>query len=166
MGLFFKKKAMKKKILMVCLGNICRSPIAEGILRHKLLVHKLDAEVDSCGFEAFHNGDRPDRRGIETAKQHGIDISGLRARLFNPEDFDRFDHIYVMDVNNYRDVASVARTKDDLKKVDFIMNLSEPGSNLAVPDPYYGGRADFSKTYEMLDKATDRLIIKLRKGEL
>lgn len=155
-----------KKILMVCLGNICRSPLAEGIMRKKLNDHNINAEVDSCGFESFHTGDRPDQRGIEVAQKNGIDISGHRARLFRVADFDEFDHIFVMDQRNYSDVASVARNQRDMEKVDFIMNMAYPASNTPVPDPYFGGRADFRKTWEMLDEATDRIIDQIINSKL
>jgi len=151
------------KILMVCLGNICRSPLAEGIMRKKLAESHILGEVDSCGFEPFHAGDTPDRRAIEVARQHGIDISEHRGKLFSKSYFDTFDRIFVMDSNNYRDVASVARNDADMKKVDFIMNMVYPGSNQPVPDPYYGGQADFSKTWELLDAATGKIIESIRK---
>jgi protein-tyrosine phosphatase len=151
------------KILMVCLGNICRSPLAEGILQKKLIDRNIAGEVDSCGFESFHLGDVPDRRSMQVALQHGIDISGHRGKMFRPSFFDDFDAIYVMDINNYRDIASVARNSHDMDKVDYIMNLVYPGSNMPVPDPYYGGKDGFAKTYELLDIATDKIIESLRK---
>ncbi|PKP50623.1 MAG: protein-tyrosine-phosphatase [Bacteroidetes bacterium HGW-Bacteroidetes-11] len=146
------------KILMVCLGNICRSPLAEGIMKKKLEDNNIEGFVDSCGFESFHTGDSPDRRSVETAAKHGVDISKQRSRLFKVEDFDKFDKIYVMDKNNYRDVSAVARNEDDLKKVDLIMNVLHPGSGMPVPDPYYGGQSGFRKTWELLDQATDVII--------
>ena len=152
------------KILFVCLGNICRSPLAEGILRKKLEIAGLDkaVEVDSAGFEPFHTGDPPDHRSVAVAKKYGIDISKLRARLFNPDDYDTFDQIYVMDHNNYRDVIFRARNKADQEKVDFIMNLVEPGMNLKVPDPWYGNAHDFEVTYSMLNKAIDALMLRIK----
>ena len=143
---------------MVCLGNICRSPLAEGIMKKKLEDNNIEGFVDSCGFESFHTGDSPDRRGVETALKHGVDISKQKSRLFKVADFDNFDKIYVMDKNNYRDVSAVARNEEDLKKVDLIMNLVHPGSGMPVPDPYYGGASGFNKTWDLLDQATDVII--------
>ncbi len=146
------------KILMVCLGNICRSPLAEGLLKHKFRNSKLDVQVDSCGFEYDHLGCQPDYRAIEIAAINDIDITAKKARLFTPANFDIYDKILVMDNNNFRMVASKARTNDDLKKVDLIMNVVEPGSNKQVPDPYYGRRDHFVETFEMLDVATDKIV--------
>ena len=147
------------KILMVCLGNICRSPIAEGVLR----VHALDADlpltVDSCGFERYHLGDAPDKRAINVCKSHGVDISGLRQRLFKTDDFDRFDRIYVMDANNFNDVKQMARTPEDMKKVEFLMNVLHPNENKPVPDPYYGDSFDFENAFQLIDLAC-RAIVK------
>lgn len=147
---------------MVCLGNICRSPLAEGIMRKKLEDSGIDGMVDSCGFEAFHTGDIPDSRSIEIASQHEVDISMQNARLFSVGDFDRFDKIYVMDQNNYNDVARYARSKEDLNKVDFIMNAVFPGSNRPIPDPYYGGKSGFKNVWEMLDQASDKIIEQIK----
>jgi protein-tyrosine phosphatase len=146
------------KILMVCLGNICRSPLAEGIMRKKLTDNHIQGEVDSCGFESFHIGDKPDSRAIKVALQNGIDISGHRGRQFKKSDFDYFDKIYVMDSTNYRDVTGMARNNNDLDKIDYIMNMAYPGSNMPVPDPYYGGLDGFEKTWELLDIAADKII--------
>jgi protein-tyrosine phosphatase len=152
------------KILMVCLGNICRSPMAEGIMQAKIEKYKLDAEVDSAGFESFHTGDAPDFRAIRVMKQHGIDISGQRARLFRASDFDDFDRIYVMDSGNFNDVKSKAKDGNQMKKVDYILNISHPGSNKPVPDPYYGGEQGFERTYQLLDAATEQIAIELKNG--
>ena len=147
------------KILMVCLGNICRSPLAQGVLESK----NSGIFVDSAGFEAFHQGDPPDTRAQRTARNHGIDISGQRQRLFRVEDFDKFDKIYVMDEMNYRDVSREARYgSGDMEKVDYILNEIYPGENRSVPDPYYGGQDGFEKVYEMLDAACDRIVSKYR----
>jgi protein-tyrosine phosphatase len=151
------------KILMVCLGNICRSPMAEGLMQAKIDAYKLKAEVDSAGFEAFHTGDAPDYRAASAMKRHGIDISKQRSRLFRTDDFNRFDRIFVMDSGNYRDVQSVATTPEQMKKVDYILNVTEPGSNKPVPDPYYGGDDGFERTYRLLDEATEIIARKLLK---
>jgi protein-tyrosine phosphatase len=149
-------------ILMVCLGNICRSPLAEGILQYKITQSGIDAHVESAGFEAFHAGDPPDERAIEVAIKNGIDISGHRARLFRVDDFDKFDHIYVMDQNNYRDVMRKVRNENDRLKVDFILNELSPGSNITVPDPYYGRMREFENVFDMLDQAIEKLALKLQ----
>lgn len=149
---------------MVCLGNICRSPMAEGIMRAKIEKYNLQVEVDSAGFESFHNGDAPDFRATRVMKQNGIDISEQKARLFRESDFDIFDQIYVMDSNNFKDVKSMANSQDQMKKVDYILNVSYPGSNKPVPDPYYGGNDGFETTYKLLDAATELIAIKLRNG--
>lgn len=154
------------KILMVCLGNICRSPLAEGIMREKLKNSGIEGMVDSCGFEAFHTGDAPDQRSIEIARQHGVDISMQQSRLFSRDDFDRFDKIYVMDQNNYNHVAGYARSKEDLEKVDFIMNAVYPGSDRPVPDPYYGGKSGFKNVWEMLDQASDKIIEQIKNKKI
>ncbi|MDY0103127.1 MAG: low molecular weight protein-tyrosine-phosphatase [Lentimicrobium sp.] len=150
------------KILMVCLGNICRSPLAEGVMRKKLEDHHIEGIVDSCGFEAFHVGDTPDERSINVAREHDIDIKMLKARLFVQSDFDRFDRIYVMDRHNMMDVAKKARNKNDLNKIDFIMNAAYPGSDMRIPDPYMGGLKDFEKVWEMVDLATEKIIDQIK----
>jgi protein-tyrosine phosphatase len=148
---------------MVCLGNICRSPMAEGLLHEKITKHKLVAKVDSAGFESFHLNDTPDFRAVQVMSSHGIDISKYRMRLFHESDFDLFDRIFVMDRQNYRDVISMARNEKDKRKVDYILNVLEPGSDRMVPDPYYGGISGFDKVFEMLDKATDVLVTEIKK---
>ncbi len=146
------------KILMVCLGNICRSPLAEGIMNEKFRQHGIAAEVDSAGTAAYHVGEPPDERSREVAAKHGIDISGQRARQFEVSDFDRFDKIYAMDSQNISNIAALARDDNDLEKVDMILNESYPGENRQVPDPYYGGKNGFEKVYQMLDEACEKII--------
>jgi protein-tyrosine phosphatase len=143
---------------MVCLGNICRSPLADGLLRDKVRKRNLPVIVDSAGTSAHHVGNGPDARMVSTAKRFGLDISGLRSRQFQVTDFDSFDLIYVMDKENLKNVAKLARNSDDLKKVTLILNLITPDKNQEVPDPYYGGEAGFLDVYSLLDQATDHII--------
>ncbi len=145
------------KILMVCLGNICRSPLAEGIMQHKASGRGLDWSVDSAGTGSWHAGELPDSRSITTARQFGIDITGQRARQFQAADFDLFDHIFVMDAHNLRDVLRHARTEEHRAKVDLILNQSHPGRNLNVPDPYYDDNG-FEAVFNMLDDACEVFI--------
>jgi protein-tyrosine phosphatase len=153
------------KILMVCLGNICRSPMAEGLMQAKIEKYNLKAEVDSAGFEPYHSGDSPDFRAIKVMKQHGIDISQQQSRLFRKSDFDYYDRIYVMDRGNYSDVQSKSTNPDQMSKVDYILNVSYPGSNKPVPDPYYGGNDGFENTFRLLDAATELIANELKKVE-
>ena len=140
-----------KKILMVCLGNICRSPLAEGILKSKL--NPDFYIVDSAGTSAYHIGELPDHRSIAIAKKNGIDISNQRARKFIANDFNEFDLIYAMDIENYHNICSLSTNKSNLLKVKLILNEINPLKDLSVHDPYYGGDFGFENVYEMLDKA-------------
>ncbi len=146
------------KILMVCLGNICRSPLAEGILRKKAQEKNVDLFVDSCGTSSYHIDSPPDPRSAQNALQNGLDISNLRARQFRKDDFEGFDRIYVMDQSNYNDIAYLAENDTQLKKVKLILNAIEPGSNKAVPDPYFGGEDGFQSVYDLLDKACEKIL--------
>jgi len=142
-----------KKILMVCLGNICRSPLAQGILESK--VNKSKVRIDSAGTAAYHVGNSPDERSIEVAKKYGVHINNQRARKLVIEDFDEFSVIYAMDESNYQNILKLARNKADENKVKMILNEVYPGKNLNVPDPYYGGNQGFENVYKMLDKACE-----------
>ncbi len=144
---------MKTRILMVCLGNICRSPLAEGILKSKVDPNKIF--VDSAGTSNYHVDDSPDPRSVAIAKERDLDITSQRGRQFSVKDFDNFDRIYVMDMSNYHDVISLARNEDDRKKVSLILNEIFPEENVEVPDPYHGGTDGFTKVYEMLDEACE-----------
>ena len=142
---------MAVKILMVCLGNICRSPMAEGLLASKLPKDRFT--VDSAGTGNWHVGKQPDQRSIDTARRNGLDITGQRCRVFSTSDFDEFDYIFVMDNTNYKDVIALARNDDDRSKVSMILDVLFPGERVDVPDPYFGLANGFDNVYKMLDEA-------------
>lgn len=144
---------------MVCLGNICRSPLAEGILKSK--VDPSQVFVDSAGTAAYHVGELPDPRSIEVARKHHIDLTDQRARKFTASDFDNFDHIYAMDQSNYHNILSLAKNEQHEGKVMLILNESYPGEDREVPDPYYGGDQGFENVYAMLDEACEIIKVHL-----
>ena len=146
---------------MVCLGNICRSPMAEGIMRKKLENHGLNYIVDSCGTANYHVGENPDARAIEKSKKYGINISSFIGRQFTSKDFDNFDVIYAMDTSNITNILRVARNADDKKKVKLILNEIYPEQNMSVPDPYYGGDDGFENVYKLLDAACETICRKI-----
>lgn len=140
-------------VLFLCHANMCRSPLAAGLLKLILEKRNIDAQVDSAGFEAYHINEPPDMRAIEIGKEHGIDISKSRVRLFTPGDFDKFDKIYVMDTLAYRNASYFARNEADLEKLEFVMNLVKPGKNESVPDPFFRNLEDCEKTFDILSEA-------------
>ena len=140
---------------MVCLGNICRSPLAEGILKNKL--PKKNFKVDSAGTSGYHIGKAPDIRSVEIAAKNGIDISNQKARKFTTDDFDRFDKIFAMDRRNLNHIKQMANTLEDSKKVSLLLG------NDQVPDPYYGNKDSFIKIYDIIDRACEELSDKLQK---
>ena len=150
---------MPKKVLFVCLGNICRSPMAHGILRHQIESKKLDWEVDSAGTSSFHVGEAPDKRAQAKMVEKGINISDLKARQFTKSDFNDFDEIYVMDESNYKDVIGLAKTPEEIDKVKLYLDLSQNPTS-EVPDPYYGGEMGFENVYQLLSEATEELLKK------
>jgi protein-tyrosine phosphatase len=150
---------MPVKILMVCLGNICRSPLAEGLLASKLPKDKFT--VDSAGTGHWHVGHQPDRRSIDVAMRNGLDISYQRGRLFSAADFDEFDYIYVMDNSNYNDVMALAKTDAHRAKVRLILDEMFPGEKVDVPDPYFGMENGFDMVYKMLNDTCEILSKKL-----
>ena len=147
---------------MVCLGNICRSPLAEGILKSKVdpkLVH-----VDSAGTAGYHVGEKPDPRSIAVARDHGLDISRQRCRKFSVEDFDDFDFIYAMDNSNYRNIIALADSMEKTGKVKLL--LDETGLDITeVPDPYYGGEQGFENVYLMIEAACDTIAHRLSNSQ-
>jgi protein-tyrosine phosphatase len=144
------------KILMVCLGNICRSPLAEGILKNKIKQAGLDWHVDSAGIGGWHEGDLPDRRSIAVAQKNNIDLTDQRARKIKASDLDTYDWILAMDKENYKDILSHAKTEKHRSKVALIMNFVNPEAHHEVPDPYYDGR--FELVYQMLDEACEAFL--------
>ena len=148
-----------QKILRVCLGNICRSPLAEGILKSKVSPEKIF--VDSAGTASYHIGNKPDIRSINVAASYGLDISSQKARKFSVKDFDQFDIIYVMDQSNYDHLLLLARNDQEANKLKLILNESHPNQNRSVPDPYDGQRSGFEDVYLMLDEACECIIKKI-----
>jgi len=149
---------MENRILMVCLGNICRSPLAEGILKNK--VNPDTVFVDSAGTGGYHIGNPPDTRSIAIAKKYGIDISKQRCRQFMASDFDSFDTIYAMDKSNYNNIVRLAKTADDIAKVKLLLEESD-SVETEVPDPYYGTNDGFELIYHLIDAACTSIAVKL-----
>ena len=146
------------KILMVCLGNICRSPLADALLRKKVAEIGLDIEIDSAGTSDYHIGGEPDKRTQENALNHGLDMSFLRARQYKKKDFDTFDLIYVMDKSNECNVLSLTADSGQKEKVKLILDLLDDAQYNEVPDPYFGGEQGFETVYNLLDQATDKIL--------
>ncbi len=142
---------------MVCLGNICRSPLAQGILEDKIKKHGFNWQVDSAGTGGWHSGELPDRRSIQVAKKYGIDLSSQRARKLNGYDLENFDLIFAMDKSNLQDIQKLAQNQEELKKIKLILNESHPNENLIVPDPYYNDNG-FEEVYQLLDEACTTII--------
>ena len=149
---------------MVCLGNICRSPLAEGILKNKVKKAGLNWEVDSAGTNGYHVGEPPHRYSQKVAKKRGIDISGQQCRSFSKSDFDQFDKIYVMSTDVLQQVKMLSKEKFDPSKVDLLLNECYPGENRDVPDPWYGGEAGYHPVYDMIEAACEAIVQKAMTG--
>jgi protein-tyrosine phosphatase len=145
---------MKTSILMVCLGNICRSPLAEGILRS--ITDPGRVEVDSAGTAGYHVGSKPDKRSIAVAGKYGIDISGQRCRKFNADDFERFDLIYAMDRENLAHIHSCSRSEEERNKARLLLGELDL-ENDEVPDPYYGGQGGFDEVFSLIYRACEAI---------
>ena len=150
---------MSVKVLMVCLGNICRSPLAEGILQSKLPKNYI---VDSAGTANYHVGTAPDKRSVVTAKKFGVDISQQKCRQISTSDFEELDHIFVMETSNSKNVMSIAPNEESKQKVKVILNELHPDKNLEVPDPYYGDMQGFEHVYKMLDEVCEVIATKIK----
>lgn len=152
------------KILMVCLGNICRSPLAEGILQHKANNAGLNWTVESAGTGArYHAGEAPHKLSQKVATLNGVDICSQQSRQFTKEDMLHYDKIYVMDAENYNEVKRISGNNWDAKKVDLLMNELYPGKNKSIPDPWFGGEPGFHEVYAMIEQACDNIINKVNR---
>lgn len=150
------------KILMVCLGNICRSPVAEGIMKKKSAKYHLHLAIDSAGTSGWHDGSQPDKRSIANAAKNNVDISKQTSRRVIPADFEVFDVVYAMDQENYNNLLNLAPSGLQ-HKIKMILNESHPGQNKSVPDPYYTDDG-FDLVYDLLDEACETIALKIKKN--
>ncbi|MBI9035251.1 MAG: low molecular weight phosphotyrosine protein phosphatase [Bacteroidales bacterium] len=153
-------------VLFLCLGNICRSPIAAALLRKKFQENNILGEVESAGFETYFINEPADARAIELARKYGVDISDHRARLFRDEDMKKFNLIFVMDHKNMRDVKNFIKDQTHLNKVDYLMNLVEPGKNMNLADPFYHELEKGEEVLLMLDQACDKIVERVKNSEV
>ncbi len=147
------------RILMVCLGNICRSPLAEGILKNKIKKYNLNWIVDSAGTNGFHVGESPHKLSCKVAKENGIDIYTQVARKFTPDDFEKFDKIYAMASDVISDMKEIAGNKYDPSKVTLLMNESKPDRQMDVPDPWYGDETGYYPVFKLIEEACEAIIL-------
>jgi len=150
---------------MVCLGNICRSPMAEGIMKAIVNKYELDIFVDSAGTSNYHIGQPPDKRAIASAQKHNLDITNLKARQFEMRDFELFDFIFVMDSSNYSDVIAMAKNSSERNNVEMILNRVYPNANMSVPDPYFGGEQGFENVFVLLNNACEIIATSLKENK-
>ena len=151
---------------MVCLGNICRSPVAEGVMKAKLEKYKIKGEVDSAGLLSYHSGSNPDKRAIASAACNNIDISGQKARQFVKQDFKNFDFIFTMDEDIHKEVLKMATSKEDTNKVHLLLEFSGNSADKNVPDPYYGSKENFTHAYELIENACEKIAAKFHNSPL
>jgi protein-tyrosine phosphatase len=154
------EKAPPSSFLMVCLGNICRSPLAEGILQEKARAAGLDWKVDSAGTTSYHVGEAPHQLSQKVARINGVDISRQRARRFSADDFQRFDKIYAMAGDVLDQIRRIAGRQYDPGKIELLLNELTPGGNEDVPDPWYGPEPGYHEVYKLIDAAADKIIEK------
>lgn len=150
------------RILMVCLGNICRSPIAEGLMLDKIVRNNLSWEVASAGTESYHIGEAPHRYSQSICLQKGIDISGQKAQRFTKADFEQYDKIYALATDVYDEIQRIGGSKADMSKVDLLLNELNPGKDESVPDPYYGQADGYIFVYDLIDRACDAIVNKYK----
>jgi protein-tyrosine phosphatase len=150
------------KILVVCLGNICRSPMAEGLLRQKVKEQGLDWQVDSAGTNSYHTGEAPHRYSQKVCLANGVDISAQRAKRFSAADFERYDIIYALANDVYEEIKKMGGKHADMNKVKYFLNELEPGSNGSVPDPWYGNEDGYTPVFELIDRTCDAIIEKYK----
>jgi protein-tyrosine phosphatase len=161
------KKKRKVSVLFVCMGNICRSPTAEGVFRHVVNERNLHdvIKVDSAGTHAYHIGDSPDSRSQVTAKSRGVDLSAQRARKVEANDFERFDYVIAMDRSNYENLKVLANP-DQQSRLHLFMDFTNTWDNAEVPDPYYGGGDGFTNVFDMVQSASEGLLENIIKNDL
>lgn len=160
--LSFKISLPNMKILMVCLGNICRSPIAEGIMRTKMINFKFNGIVDSAGISGMHAGESPDSRAVSVSKKYNIDISDQIARKFKASDFDQFDLILAMDQSVYAQIQSMTNDENGSIKVHLFLDFAEASPAGDVPDPWYGDQEGFERVFKMIDDGCEKIIRKIQ----
>ena len=149
----------KVSVVFVCMGNICRSPTAEGVFRHLVESRNLldHISIDSAGTHAYHIGEKPDPRSRSAAMDRGIDLSSQRARKVVQEDFERFDYVIAMDRSNYADLQSLA-SPQQRKKLHLFLDFADSWDEAEVPDPYYGGSNGFERVLDMVADASEGLL--------
>lgn len=158
----FNPIEISMKILLVCLGNICRSPIAEGVLKHKAKQLGLDWQIDSAGTNGYHIGEAPHRFSQKICLQHGIDISRQRARRFTAKDFEEYDMIYALALDVYREIEKIGYRQVQMNKVYLFLSESKEGSTESVPDPWYGDESGYLPVFDIIEQTCTRIIKRYR----